>query len=162
MRGGRKVAAEPAVTTPGGKLMPSMVVDPSAVLPHLLGGRYQRYATGVIRALRDEGGLSTDLFPHELHNVLLNAERHAGLQPQAGGQFASLLGHLILLLPVDEPHGAMSLARRHSLSYYDAGYLYLAQVKQLKLATKDKELIAAAPAAGVELFEPPEDEADDA
>ena len=43
--------------------------------------------------------------------------------------------------------------RRHRLTAWDAAYLTLAMRPRLPLATKDPDLLVAAPAAGVALFE---------
>lgn len=48
----------------------------------------------------------------------------------------------------------LPLARRHSLGLYDAAYLELALRLQLPLATRDRQLAAAAMAAGAILFTP--------
>ena len=45
-----------------------------------------------------------------------------------------------------------SLAVRHSLTAYDASYLYLALRERLPLATLDARLTTAAAAAGCEVF----------
>lgn len=46
----------------------------------------------------------------------------------------------------------LDLMRQHRLTAYDATYLALALRLGLPLATKDADLLAAAPAAGVPLF----------
>ena len=48
--------------------------------------------------------------------------------------------------------GVLDLMRRHRLTAYDATYLELAIRLRLPLATKDRELLAAAPLVGVPLF----------
>lgn len=48
----------------------------------------------------------------------------------------------------------LDLARRHGLTGYDAAYLELAVRLAVPLATLDKQLLAAAPAAGVTIFQP--------
>jgi predicted nucleic acid-binding protein len=50
--------------------------------------------------------------------------------------------------------GTIDLARQHSLTEYDAAYLELAARAGLPLATLDNKLKAAAPAAGVALYQP--------
>lgn len=47
----------------------------------------------------------------------------------------------------------LPLARRHRLTLYDAAYLELALRTELPLATRDRELAAAATSAGASLFE---------
>ncbi len=46
----------------------------------------------------------------------------------------------------------LDIARRHTLTIYDAAYLELAQRKSLPLATLDHSLISAARDAGIALF----------
>lgn len=59
---------------------------------------------------------------------------------------------------VDEPPSlawserVLKLMRVHRLTAYDATYLELAQRRALPLATKDRDLLVAAPAVGVPVF----------
>ena len=78
----------------------------------------------------------------EITNVLGMAERRGRLTPD------SVVGALALA----EVGGVLDLMRRHRLTAYDATYLELAIRLRLPLATKDRELLVAAPLVGVLLF----------
>ena len=94
----------------------------------------------------------------EITNGLGMAERRG--QIDAAGLHEAL--HLLRSLPlvVDEPPSlawsepVLQLMRAHRLTAYDAGYLELAQRRGLPLATKDRDLLAAAPIVGVHLLAP--------
>lgn len=85
------------------------------------------------------------------------AERRGRLTPEG------VIGALVLLqsLPLDvagpltltETEIVLDLMRRHRLTAYDATYLALAIRLRLPLATRDADLLVAAPTAGVPLFE---------
>ncbi|HVZ06702.1 type II toxin-antitoxin system VapC family toxin [Rhodopila sp.] len=63
-----------------------------------------------------------------------------------------------LPLEIDEPPSlarcevVLDLMRTYRLTAYDAAYLELAQRRGLSLATRDRDLLVAAPTAGVTLF----------
>ena len=46
------------------------------------------------------------------------------------------------------------LAQKHGLTVYDAAYLNVAMQERLPLASLDRQLVRAAEAVGVELFQP--------
>lgn len=110
-----------------------------------------------LAAIRLGGAAVPALWPLEITNVLGIAERRGRLAPDA------VIGALELLrsLPLDvavpsslaETEIVLDLMRRHRLTAYDATYLALAICRRLPLATKDGDLLVAAPAAGVVLFE---------
>jgi predicted nucleic acid-binding protein len=93
------------------------------------------------------------LWRWEVQNVLVNAERRGRV---ASGTVADILRALQALpitvdaMPLIPAFGAESqLARRFTLSVYDAAYLELAARRGLQLATKDAALRAAASALGL-------------
>ena len=92
----------------------------------------------------------------EITNVLGMAERRSRLDT-AGLQRASALIQSLPLV-MDEPASLawsrplLTLMRNYRLTAYDATYLELAMRLRLPLATKDHELLAAAPSVGVPVF----------
>ena len=92
----------------------------------------------------------------EITNVLGMAERRGRVS--AAGQQDAIRLLRSLPLTVDEPpslagsDAVLELMRAHRLTAYDATYLELARRRGLALATKDRDLLAAAPALGVPLF----------
>ncbi len=95
------------------------------------------------------------LWPDEMANVFLTMERARKL---TGAQIA-LWSETILNLPIwiDSPSLEDSfgevrlLAQAQGLTAYDARYLHLALREGVHLATRDKQLLAAAPKVGVKL-----------
>ena len=91
-------------------------------------------------------------FGHEVANALL---RSAGLRPDEAELVLERL-FAIGIEPTDRGRaglaGSMQLARRHGLTVYDAAYLDLALDVDGSLATRDRELAAAAEAEGVEVI----------
>lgn len=102
--------------------------------------------------LRSTGAWAPSIWPHEIANVLLQAERRGQITQ------AAVDGRLTLLeqLPIEiDPlpwwrsgQAVLALARQHRLSAYDAAYLELAARSALPLATKDKALARAHAAMG--------------
>jgi predicted nucleic acid-binding protein len=81
------------------------------------------------------------------------SERRKCITPTQTIQILTRLDELPLRLDVTpDSAGVMALARAHGLTVYDAAYLELALRLELPLATLDRALAAAAPAAGVELL----------
>jgi predicted nucleic acid-binding protein len=92
----------------------------------------------------------------ETANVLVQAERRGRISPAAIRSFLGLLEGLPI--SIDQPtagsvwHDALSLARNHRLTSYDAAYLELAMRRDLPMATRDKALQEAARLEGVALL----------
>ena len=115
------------------------------------------YADAVIEALGAEGGLAPAIWPLEVANALLAAERRRRLEPEASARFADLLTALPLRVEESSlPRAAgptIALARAHRLSAYDAAYLELALRAGAPLASRDRALRRACRQAGGALFE---------
>ena len=102
-----------------------------------------------------DGASTTGLFPFEISNVLLMAERRKRITEaellRAHGDLAALA------IAIEGPPTAavltdiMQLARLHGLSFYDASYLELAIRLNSRLGSLDEALRKAAQAAGVSL-----------
>lgn len=96
------------------------------------------------------------LWHWEIANVLQMAARRQRIAPADIPVRLGLLG----VLPIDTDlecigrawREASLLAQAHRLTVYDASYLELAQRRGLALATRDRELAAAARTAGVPLL----------
>jgi predicted nucleic acid-binding protein len=95
------------------------------------------------------------LWPLEISNVLLTAERRRRLTRAQAFQSLEMLRSLPIVVDESTPSRAMdgilSLARDQNLSLYDAAYLELSIREALPLATRDKALAAAAKRCGVPL-----------
>lgn len=111
----------------------------------------------VLDRLRSERALVPAIWPLEVANVLLVAQRRGRVSEAQIGRFVRLLAQLPI--DVDETStdvaSLVALGRTHELSSYDASYLLLAERAGLMLATLDDRLTKAAAHAGVPLLIPP-------
>ena len=100
-----------------------------------------------------EGALVPFVWPLEIGNVLLMAERQKRLSAEQRHQAVFTLSELpINIDPMTSHHAwqeTMELAEHYKLTLYDAAYLELALRRFLPLATLDKSLKSAADKAGV-------------
>jgi predicted nucleic acid-binding protein len=93
----------------------------------------------------------------EVLNTLLKATRQRRLNNDRAKEFLAQLREFAIEFD-DEPVGMsdiefFQLASKHQLSSYDATYLELAIRRKLPLATQDNNLILAANATAVPLFQ---------
>jgi predicted nucleic acid-binding protein len=119
---------------------------------------FEDEATGetesVLDRLRHDRAVVPALWPLEVANVVLVAERRGRLSEAQAHRFVELLGQL----PIDvdqtptDLSGVVAAGRRHGLSSYDASYLVLAERLGTALATVDSRLADAARNAGVALL----------
>lgn len=124
------------------------VIDNSIVMSWCFEDEGNRYAEAVVPAI----------WPLEVGNFLLVAERKKRLSQAAVVRFLALLGGLPLTVEQETPERMLkeivSLAREHGLSTYEASYLDLAMRVDLPLATRDTSLAKAAKKCKVPTFEP--------
>jgi len=103
-----------------------------------------------------EGAIIPPLWFVEITNGLGMAERRGRITQTDMPEAMNLLQSLPL--EVDEPASlarcevVLDLMRVHRLTAYDATYLELARRRGMSLATRDRDLLTAAPAASVPLF----------
>jgi predicted nucleic acid-binding protein len=135
----------------------SFVVDASIALAWHFEDEVSEYADRILDRLREDRAAAPSIWPLEVANALLVAERRGRLSPARVARAVELL----LELPVSIHDTAadpalgpvLDLARTHGLSAYDAAYLELAMREGLPLATQDEALRAAAQRAGVPFME---------
>lgn len=136
--------------------MSRFVVDCSVTMAWCFEDEDDAYATTVLKALGQGSAVVSALWPYEVANVLLVAERHRRLRQADAIRFLTLLGALPLEIDAPPTVGSLSslrtLAREHRLSAYDAAYLELAIREGVPLATRDTALRNAARAASTRLF----------
>ena len=99
--------------------------------------------------LADERGIVPGIFWYEIRNVLVRAERQGRIHLEATDRFIERLDTLVEADRYQDESGTFELARRYSLSFYDAAYLETALRRGGDLATFDRELATAARAEGV-------------
>ena len=99
------------------------------------------------------------LWPVEVANVLLVAERRDRLTSAGSARFVELLAGLPILVDGGTHERALgsvlSTGREMGLSAYDATYVDLAVRLGGLVATRDKSLMRACDGAGIDLFEAP-------
>ena len=133
--------------------MTAFVLDCSIAVTWCFDDEASDEADALLDHLQEQGAAVPSLFPLELGNILALAERRgripaSGLPPRL---------ELLATLPIQiDPNTAatalretLTLARRHSLTTYDASYLELALRLGLPLASTDRALRRAASDEGV-------------
>lgn len=132
------------------------VLDASVATAWCLKDETDPYPPRVLREINREKALVAPLWPQELANALLVAERRGRLKP---AETSASLAKIRTLPITIEPSGvetsvdrAMELARQYQLTVYDATYLEIAIRENLPIATLDIELRRAAREVGVALF----------
>lgn len=134
----------------------SFVVDNSIVMSWCFKDETNQYADAVLERLSDATAFVPSIWPFEVVNVLLVAERKRRLSEADSVRFVTLLSQLPIIVEYERPEIIMadllSLARANNLSSYDASYLNLSMRKGLPIATLDTRLIEAAKMANVPIF----------
>jgi predicted nucleic acid-binding protein len=96
------------------------------------------------------------LWPHEVSNALVMAERRGRLTAAQVGTLATDLEDFLEIAEIDSVKVRASVlietARRRQLTVYDAGYLELAARRRLPLASLDDKRREAARRAGLTLI----------
>ena len=109
----------------------------------------------LLDSLQSGEALVPALWPLEISNVLLTAERRRRLTRVQSLQCLEMLRSLPIVVDESTSSRAMgetlSLARDQNLSVYDAAYLELSIREALPLATRDRILAGAAKRCGVPL-----------
>lgn len=133
--------------------MSGFVLDCSVAMGWCFEDEADPYSDAVLGDLADAGAVVPSIWPLEVANVLLTAERRKRISKAQSRRFLELLQGLPI--SVDDASvsrawdGALSLARDHDLSAYDAAYLELAMREGLPIATRDDLLRKAARRCGV-------------
>lgn len=125
-----------------------IVVDTSVVMSWCFEDETNAYADAVLDHLSEATAIVPSIWPLEVLNVLLVAERRNRLKPAGSVRFLTLLSQLPIVVENDRAEKKMrallALGRSSRLSSYDASYLDLAMRKDCPMATLDKKLMEAA------------------
>ncbi|MEX1184775.1 MAG: type II toxin-antitoxin system VapC family toxin [Gemmatimonadota bacterium] len=136
----------------------NFVLDASVTLSWCFEDEGGDYALAVLDALQSSEATVASLWPVEVANGLVTAERRGRIAAAAAARFAHLLLSLpIVVDPVDRRRAfevVRTLARQHDLSAYDAAYLELATRLAVPIATLDARLAVAAESQGVDHWQP--------
>ena len=126
----------------------SFVIDNSVVMAWCFKDETNQYADAILDSLEVITAVVPSIWPLEVGNVLLAAERKKRLSEADSVRFIALLTELPITIEQEPPERILkeilALARKHQLSSYDASYLDLAMRKGLPIATLDNGLIKAA------------------
>jgi predicted nucleic acid-binding protein len=134
------------------------VLDASFTFQWLFQDEASPEGYAALAVIGRDGAVVPALWFVEMTNVLGIAERRGRIAEAELQDALRLLRSLPLV--VDEPPSlawsepVLQLMRAHRLTAYDATYLELACRRGLPLATKDRDLLVAAPAVGASLFAP--------
>jgi len=135
---------------------PAFVVDCSVTMAWCFADGRTARTDAILDRLESETAIVPILWPIEVANVLLWAERKGRLTVSQTVQFTKMLRALpieISAASIDEALDVvLPLARSHGLSSYDASYLALALHQNLPIATMDKDLLVICPKLGVVLL----------
>lgn len=136
--------------------MVAFVVDVSAAMAWVFSEEATPATWALLKDAAKEGLVVPTIWPYEIANVLVHAERRGRI---ARGEIETFIATLSRLFIEIEPQSASgiftnvtSLARSQGLTTYDAAYVELAVRRRLPLATRDRQMAAAAGSLGVPLL----------
>jgi predicted nucleic acid-binding protein len=131
----------------------AFVLDTSVTAVWALSDESSPLADLAQSRLKDEVAVVPPLWWYEVRNLLIVSERRQRITIEDTALFLELLSsYPIQVNPLEDELLTFRLARQYRLSFYDAVYLTVALREGLPLATLDKNLQAAALAAGVPLL----------
>ena len=134
----------------------SFVVDNSVVMSWCFRDEISEYAEAVLDRLQESTAFVPSIWPLEVVNVLLVAERKKRLREAESVRFITLLSQLPIIVEYEQTgrimNDLLTLARTNKLSSYDASYLNLSMRKGIPIATLDNRLIEAAKKTDVPIF----------
>lgn len=133
------------------------VIDASITLAWCFKDESSAYATTILKQLADSRAVTPSIWPLEVANALLVAERRQRLAEADTARFLALLRSLPITVDDETTRqalgGVLSLARDQGLSSYDVCYLELAMRQGHSMATLDNRLQEAATKLGITIVE---------
>ncbi|MFH0730194.1 MAG: type II toxin-antitoxin system VapC family toxin [Pseudomonadota bacterium] len=137
-------------------MVDEFIIDTSIVMTWCFEDESNPYSDTILDSLETCAAVVPAIWPLEICNVLLVAERKKRISEADSIRFLTLLANLPIIVEQESPERMVkeifSLARAHNLSSYDASYLDLAMRKGLPIATLDKKLMDAAQQGNVPIF----------
>lgn len=134
----------------------SFVLDASIALSWCFADEATPETAALLDRLEQETALVPAIWPLEIGNILLSAQRRKRITYADMAQFLELFNAINIQVDVETMdkifHEILSLAYTEKLTTYDAAYLELAIRLGLPLATKDKQLYEAGNRLGVQLL----------
>jgi predicted nucleic acid-binding protein len=133
-----------------------VVLDAPVALVWAMHDEFSVYAKHVLQHLRSEKAIVPAIWPLEVMNGVLFAERGGRIHAAERIRFFELVEQLsIEIVEVSlktSYESVYPLAIEYRLATYDASYLWLTSVREAKLATLDEKMRRAAKAAHLPLF----------
>ena len=131
--------------------MSDLAIDASIAAAWLFDDESDQRADDALSAVSASGGIVPQHWHFEVRNALLVGERRGRIAPEQVAERLDGLSRIPLRTDAEpDLDAAMSLARAHNLSFYDAVYLELALRRGAALATLDGRLARAAADEGVQ------------
>jgi predicted nucleic acid-binding protein len=129
------------------------VLDASVTITWAMRDEDHPLADLAFQQLGSGSALVPGIWWYEIRNILVLNERRKRIAPSDSVLFLSDLQQLSIEVEfLHDGASVIDVSRMYALSVYDAAYLALAMRERLPLATLDKNLAAAALAAGVPLL----------
>lgn len=133
----------------------TFVVDNSVTMSWCFMDEATDYTESVLARLRDSSSSVPAIWPLEVSNGLLLAEKRKRISHTRTTSFVQVLRELPISVDSEAISEALDsilqIGREYGLTSYDASYLELAMRRGLPLATLDDRLAEAARRAGVPL-----------
>ncbi len=124
--------------------MTRFVLDASVAVAWCFERETTPYTDQILEMLAEGEAVVPAIWPFEVANALLRAERHQRVSRAETAAFLGRLQALAIQVEQDAASRAFqevfSLGREHNLSVYDAAYLDLAMRQGLPIATLDQRL----------------------
>ena len=134
-----------------------LVLDASVVVALLVRDIPMEIPNAVLDAI-DDGAIVT-VPPHfqlEVANFLVQAQRRGTLSASGAQQALRYLQHLPIMVDTSMHTqiftDVIAIAQRNGLTSYDAAYIHCARTRGARLASLEKQLLAAAKSEGVEVL----------
>lgn len=138
--------------------MSEFVVDASVAMAWCFEDESTPFTEAVLERLTTDRARAASIWPYEVANVLLGAERRGRINQSQAMRFLELLRALPITVDDDGTNRAwtdtLALGRAHRLTAYDAAYLELAARNDLPLATQGDQLLRACRDVGVVVIAP--------
>ena len=132
------------------------VIDNSIVMAWCFRDESSKYADIILDSLKEYEAIVPAIWPLEVGNVVLSAERSKRLTEADSIRFLNLISELPIIVNQESPDRMLkeifALARECYISSYDASYLDLAMRNGFPIATQDLGLKKAAKRCDVPLF----------
>lgn len=132
-----------------------LVLDASTVIGWMVDTPVPRVALHALHLLQSGAiGVVPDLWPYEVTNALIMAERRGRASVQVVSAHITDLERLAAFLELSPttPSALAAAARQSGLTAYDAAYFELALRRNLPLVTLDDKLRIAAQRAGIQII----------